>query len=110
MRIACLQVEDEPGSGALADHIHKEVGDGKQPDVGAGQHVTGQGLDHGWLFLICNIATFDSASLMPGLACYKQSSITQFGQADQSQEDMQNCVLTFETMKALCQSLPDNGK
>lgn len=50
---AHLEIEDEPRGRALTDDIDKEVGDGKQPDIGASQHVTGQGLDHGWLLLVC---------------------------------------------------------
>jgi hypothetical protein len=48
-----LQVEDEPGGGSLADDVHEEVGDGKQPDVGVSQHLGLQVLDHRRLLLVC---------------------------------------------------------
>ena len=59
-----LQVEDEPGGRALADDVDKEVGDGKEPDIGAGQHVLHEGLHHRrFLHWLCA-----DTALMSGLA------------------------------------------
>lgn len=47
-----LEVEDEPGSDALPDDIHEEVGDGKQPHVRVLQAVLHQQRQQAWLVLL----------------------------------------------------------